>query len=381
MRILFIDKTAVLESNHERYEKIASQPSVELCVLTPVWWHEHMRDVHGERTQHPDYQIRLGRTFWTGSYSRGFYLNGLGRVLKEFQPEIIQLLEEPWSFFAGQTLWFARRLVPQAKVFFYTWENIYRKGTYCSKLDPLHSKVEKCVFKEAAGGVCATEIARNVLLQRGFQNSTRVIPYGINSRFLLREDELVWRCQRPLSDPPRIGYIGRLLPMKGVDTLIPALPHIPGHLVILGSGPDESRLRQIARDLGVEGRIDWKGAVPPGQVKDCLDRLDVLVLPSRTTPAWAEQLGRVLLEAMASGVPVVGSSSGSIPEVIGDAGWIFKEGEPRELAKALLEVFSNHNERSKRIRAGWDRVRNRYTWDRFAGNLLAFQLETYASSK
>ncbi len=379
MRILFIDKTAVLESNHERYEKIASQPGVELCVLSPVWWHEHMRDVHAERTHHPDYLIRLGRTFWTGSYSRGFYLSGLGRVLKEFQPDVIQLLEEPWSLFAGQTVWLAHRLAPEAKICFYTWENIYRKATYCSKLDPIHSWIEKRVFRKANGAVCATGAARSVLLQRGFQQLVEVIPYGIASTYILSEDELTWRCQKPLSDPPHIGYIGRLLPMKGVDTLISALPHIPGHLAILGSGPDQPRLHQVAQSLDVEGRIDWLRAVPPEKVKECLSRLDVLVLPSLTTPVWAEQLGRVLLEAMASGVSVVGSSSGSIPEVIGDAGWIFREGEPRELARSLLEVFSNHEERVVRIRKGWEKVRSRYTWDRFVEDLLTFHRIIYTS--
>ncbi len=372
MRTLFIDKTAVLDANRERYEKIAAQPGMELCVLSPLWWHEHMRDVYAERISHPDYLIRLGRTFWTGSYSRGFYLTGLVKVLKEFKPEVIQLLEEPWSFFAGQTVFLARHLAPQAQVFFYTWENIFRERTYCSKLDPLHLLVEKYVFHHAAGGICATETAREVLWRRGFQQPTAVIPYGISQDFLLTEKQLERRCAAPLSDPPRIGYIGRLLPMKGVDTLISALPHVPGRLVILGSGPDESRLRHLATEEGVSERIDWIGAVPPKQVAGYLARLDVLVLPSRTTPVWAEQLGRVLLEAMASGVPVVGSSSGSIPEVIGEAGWIFHEEDPRELAKALLAVFSGHEERAMRIRFGWERVCTRYTWDRFVKDLLAF---------
>jgi glycosyltransferase involved in cell wall biosynthesis len=381
MRTLFIDKTAVLGSNHERYEKIASHSGVELCVLSPVCWHEHMRDVHVERTSHPDYQIRLGKTFWTGSYSRGYYWSGLGKVLKEFQPEVIQLLEEPWSLFAGQTVWNAKRLTPQARVFFYTWENIYRKGTYCSKLDPIHALVERRVFNESAGGVCATGTAHTVLLKRGYQQSTRVIPYGISNHFFLQEEDLSRRLSSPLSDPPRMGYIGRLLPMKGVDTLISALPHVPGHLVVLGSGPDEPRLRQHALNLGVQGRIEWVSAVTPDEVANHMARLDVLVLPSITTPVWAEQLGRVLIEAMASGVPVLGSSSGSIPEVIGDAGWIFNEGEPRDLARALLEVFSNHDGRTTRIRRGWERVRSRYTWDRFAKDLLAFYRDSLTSSR
>ncbi|MCA9427628.1 MAG: hypothetical protein KC994_21285, partial [Candidatus Omnitrophica bacterium] len=62
MKILVIDKTAVLNSSHERYERIASHPEVELCVFSPTSWHEHMRQVRAERTHHPAYRIELGRT-------------------------------------------------------------------------------------------------------------------------------------------------------------------------------------------------------------------------------------------------------------------------------------------------------------------------------
>lgn len=370
MRILIIDKTAVLNASHERYERIAARPEIDLCVLSPTTWNEHMRQVKAERRSHPQYRIEFGRTFWNGSYSRGFYLTGLKKCLRNFRPDIIQLLEEPWSFFAGQTVRLARKWAPDSRLLFYTWENIHREGTYCSKLDFVHRRIERSVFEFSASGVCATETAARVLSQKGYAKPAPVIPYGVPSRFVAAEEEIRTRLADPPSDPPRIGYIGRLLPMKGVDILLHALRKIDGELLILGSGEDEARLRKIAAEAGVDPRVAWIPAIPPEQVIDHLKGLDVLVLPSRTTPTWAEQLGRVMLEAMGCGTPVIGSSSGSIPEVIADAGMIFEEGNAEDLAEKISRLFADADLRKSLIRKGWEKVRTRYTWSAFADDLI-----------
>lgn len=370
MRVLILDKTAVLGTAHERHALLAETSGVELCVLSPTWWPEHMRDVRAERVSDPRYEIRLGATLWTGSYSRGFYVSGLGAALRNFEPDVIQLLEEPWSLFAGQTAWLAGRIVPRAKLLFYTWENIYRQGTYCSRLDPLHRRVERAVFARASAGVCATELAAQVVRKRGFHGGTPVIPYGVSKEFFLPEGELHRRVDRPPGDPFRVGYVGRLLPMKGVETLIEALPRTSARLVVVGSGPAEEGLKRLAGSLGVHERVEWIPAVATSGVPALMKSLDVLVLPSRTMPVWAEQLGRVLIEAMASGVPVVGSSSGSIPEVIGEEGLIFPEGDSAALAECLGRLEREAGLRARLIRSAWAKARGRYTWERFAADLV-----------
>lgn len=369
MRVLMIDKTAVLAANHERFEKIALHTDIELAVLSPTHWHEHMRKVPAEKTTDSNYRIFLGKTFWSGSYSRGFYYQGLGQAIRQFRPEIIQILEEPWSFFAGQTAALIAGLAPQPQLVFYTWENILRHGTYCSHLDPIHRRIERSVFRQACAGICATRRAEEVLKGRGFQKTTKVIPYGIADQFILSPKELENRLTHPMPECPRIGYIGRLLAMKGVDTLIQALPGIPGKLVILGSGPEEKKLKAAARECRVSDRIEWIPAISPEKVPIHMSSLDVLVLPSLTTRVWAEQLGRVLLEAMGSGIPVIGSSSGCIPEVIGEAGIIFKEGDSVSLSRSLMHLFENSTSRVECVRRGWEKVRNNYTWSRFADDL------------
>ena len=113
-------------------------------------------------------------------------------------------------------------------------------------------------------------------------------------------------------------------------------------------------------------------ALPPAQLATALQALAVLVLPSHTQPRWKEQFGRVLTEAMACGVPVIGSSSGAIPEVIGDAGLVFPEGDAAALAAALERLRIDPALHAALAAAGLARVRAHYTQDVIATRTAAF---------
>ncbi len=104
---------------------------------------------------------------------------------------------------------------------------------------------------------------------------------------------------------------------------------------------------------------------------DFYRRLDVLALPSRTTPTWKEQFGRVLIEAMACGVPVVGSDSGEIPHVIGDAGLIFAEDDVAALRTHLQRLADDAVQRLHLGEMGRERVLARYTMARIAQETVA----------
>jgi glycosyltransferase involved in cell wall biosynthesis len=95
--------------------------------------------------------------------------------------------------------------------------------------------------------------------------------------------------------------------------------------------------------------------------------MDILVLPSRRVGMWAEQFGRVLVEAMAARTLVIGSSSGAIPEVIGDAGFIFEENNENDLFRVLSQVVDlSGEEKNRMLMIGQERAAVQYSWKRFA---------------
>ncbi len=130
--------------------------------------------------------------------------------------------------------------------------------------------------------------------------------------------------------------MGRLIPHKGVDVLLRAVAADPRlHADIVGDGTDSAMLRALAASLDVEDRVSFRGHVDEADLTGVYPRFDVLAVPSVPMPGWLEQFGRVVVEAQASGVPVVASASGALPEVVGDAGLLVPPRDPDALARAL----------------------------------------------
>ncbi|MGC8839818.1 MAG: glycosyltransferase, partial [Anaerolineae bacterium] len=168
--------------------------------------------------------------------------------------------------------------------------------------------------------------------------------------------------------PFTIGYAGRLVEQKGLRVLVEALAGLGGEwrLMLCGTGPLKAELQAQLRSLGLAGRVRFQDHVPSEEMSRYLREMDVLVLPSLTRPNWKEQFGRVLIEAMACGVPVIGSDSGEIPHVIGDAGLIFPEGDARALRSLLARLQEEPALRRELAAKGRARVLAHYTQTRIA---------------
>jgi glycosyltransferase involved in cell wall biosynthesis len=164
-----------------------------------------------------------------------------------------------------------------------------------------------------------------------------------------------------------VGYIGRIIKLKGIDTLLKAVSLMEQRTItlIIGRGDELPELKKTANALGIEERVIFIDTVPHEEIAGYLEAIDVLVLPSLTGKDWKEQFGQVLIEAMACGTPVVGSDSGAIPDVIGDAGLIFKEGDAVDLAEKL-QIMMNEEFREDLRQRGIKRVKTYFTHQKVA---------------
>jgi glycosyltransferase involved in cell wall biosynthesis len=159
--------------------------------------------------------------------------------------------------------------------------------------------------------------------------------------------------ERAGDEPLTVGFAGRLIEAKGIRDLLEAVRRLdfPVRLLMVGDGPLRREIESA--DLG-EGALELHTGVRSAAMPALYARMDLLVLPSRTTETWAEQFGKVLCEALLCGTPVVGSSSGEIPWVIETTGGgvVFPEGDVVSLATTIAELRADPAERERLARKG-----------------------------
>lgn len=348
-------------SMERKLEIMAARPDLALWLVRPAFW----EDEYGRREVRPVVPgcqvIRIPMLGRTNDPHRALYRT-FSFGLRVARPHIIHAEEEPDSLAALQIA-FARRLfAPQAKLILHTWQNVNR---------PKHWYVREVAWislREANAILCANSEAVRVLREIGYQGPAEVIPpIGVDTR--------VFRPLERQLDPGvfRIAYAGRFVPEKGLDLLLQAVARLgPGvELWLIGDGPQRAALQSLARGLGISERIRWVPPVSPEQMPELLAQVNVVVLPSRTTPVWKEQFGRILVEAMACGVPVVGSDSGAIPEVVGDAGLIFPEGNAEALTRLLERLRRSPELQARCAERGLARSKL-YTQEAIAEQTVAF---------
>lgn len=288
--------------------------------------------------------------FWHGGSVR--------QLLTEIRPELVQIEEEPWSNGAAAIARLARRLkLPYVLV---TRESLPVSRSALTKLR------RNRALAGAAGVISVNELAGRLALRGHPSLPHRTIPQlGVT---------LPLPADRPTHPELSMGFVGRLIPEKGLDLLFRAAVKLVGRwtLTVVGTGPAQEELEGLAERLGIAGRVTWRGALPRRAVDEVWPRLDVLVMPSRTTSRWIEAMPRAAIEAMAHEIPVVGSAAGAIPETVGDAGVVVPEEDVGALAEALQRLHDQPQEVRRLGAAGRRRVMEAYTDAAIAERTLAF---------
>lgn len=353
MKVLLLHKALVNGTYQKKAEAIAKLPGVDLTVVVPPSWREaRWGEVRLERRHTRGYELIEAPLVANGHHHVHFYPT-LGSIVRRVQPDVFHVDEEPFNIATAHAFYHGRRA--GAKLLFVTWATVSRS------YPPPFSFCERFTHRHAGAAIAGNEDALQVLRGRGYTGPTTIVPLGLDPELFPPR-------------PPRergsftVGYLGRLVREKGAHLLVEAFASSPSswRLRLIGGGDQEPLLREHARRLGVAGRVEFHPMAPPAEVPRLLRALDVLVVPSLTTRTWKEQFGRVIIEAMASAVPVIGSDSGEIPRVIADAGLIVPEGSVPELGAALARLDGDGQLWTRLAAAGRERVLRHFTWERIA---------------
>jgi glycosyltransferase involved in cell wall biosynthesis len=362
LRVLFISHAYVVGVNQGKLAAIAQVEGVEVGLLAPSNWQalEWKRSLPLERL-YPNIQIYSAPVMFSGRVGAYFYAPwAIWKVLQDFKPDLIQVETEVFSLCSFEVAMFARMTGTPMVVF--GWENQLRQ------LPLARQWTCQFVLDTASGIIPGNQDGATVMKTWGYRGLLEVMPQiGVDPQFFAP----VSTSNTAELAPVRIGFLGRLAHSKGIDLLFTAVAKlrdrgIDSHVILCGSGDEEAPLRKLATDLQITDRILWRGAVPHDRAPAELSQFDVLVLPSRSTPAWKEQFGHVLIEAMSMGIPVVGSNSGEIPNVIGRDDLVFPEEDANALAEILARSIEDPQWRQEAGLYGLNRVRQLYTHDRIA---------------
>jgi glycosyltransferase involved in cell wall biosynthesis len=359
MRVLLVSKACLVGIYQRKLEEIARHRDVNLTVVVPPSWRDERGEVPLERAHTTGYELVVEPLRFNGHFHIHHYPR-IGRRITRLQPDIVHIDEEPYNLASAHLMWLARRA--GARTLFFSWQNLNRRY-------PLPFRwLERYVLRHADYAIVGNRASAQVWQAKGYRGPLAVIPqFGV--------DPEMFEPAGGNRDPGRglvIGYVGRLVPEKGVDLLIEAAAPLPGlwRLTICGSGPEQGALEHLAHDLNIRDRVLFDGWIPSVQMPGYYQQLDVLVVPSRPRPNWQEQFGRVLVEAMACGVPVVGSDSGEIPNVIGDAGLIFAHGDVSGLRQHLFALQTQPELRQTLGEKGRQRVLAHYTQAQIAARTV-----------
>lgn len=333
MRLLVVSHPAVIGENQRVYLRLLELGWDVTIVVPHRWSHEY---ADGPFVPEPlaglEGRLRHARVLFPGRPGRHVYVEPPRRIVRAVRPDVAFVEEETYTPVAAQWGYALQRAgVPygvQAD------ENLDRPL-------PAPARATRRFVLDSAAFVAARSPSAARLVRRwGGTLPTPLVPHPVPEH-------------EPGPTTARggftVGYAGRFVAEKGLVELADAVGALgpPARLLLIGDGP--LRVALEARP-GVEVRT----GVAHEHMREHYADMDVLALPSRTTPTWAEQFGRVLVEALMAGLPIVGSSSGEIPWVVQSTGGgiVFPEGDVGALTGALRDLRDDPERRTQLARAG-----------------------------
>lgn len=389
MKILVASHTYIVDLNREKLRELARlEPNLEVMVVVPKRWKPggvQKKLIESKPVDEGNFRVVPVSNFSKSQQGLLMFGFDLFNVLREFQPDIMQVEQGAKSLAYAQFITNNRLLKLGAKNVFFTWWNLPYEVKF-----PL-SALERYNLNNTDGVVVGNQDGATILREHGYEGAMTVLPQlGVDEQLFCPQNVLDLREELGITPQEFVvGFVGRFVEEKGLMTLAKALQGLgdrPWRWLLLGRGPLREPLEAWAKEQGLADKLTFVESVPHDQVSRYINLLDTLLLPSETTyrfktlssVGWKEQFGHVLIEAMACRVPVIGSDSGEIPHVIGESGLVFPEGDADRLRDCLLKLMENPELAGELAQRGYHRALAEYTNRAIAQKQLAFYKELLA---
>jgi glycosyltransferase involved in cell wall biosynthesis len=378
LKLLSIAHSYVVALNRRLVNEIAHLGSDEweVTAIAPTLMKGDLRTTTLEEDLPSAYQLEPIPTYFSQYIHFMLYDWRLKEILQQ-DWDLIHAWEEPYILSGAQIAKWSNSKSP---LIYATFQN------YSKNYPPPFNLVEKYSMSRSAGWIGFSDTVIKALEHRqGYQLPWRKIPPGVDTSVFYpcseTKQKLLTQLDWEQGHSLVIGFLGRFVPEKGLELLMQVLNQlsIPWRALFVGTGPLEQRLKLWAEPYGDRIRICTH--VKHNQVPQYLNAMDVLCAPSQTIPNWREQFGRMLIEAMACGVPVIGSDSGEIPYVLEGAGRVIGEKDTAAWITAIAELLESPTLRQEMREKGLEKARNVYAWGKVAEQHLSFFHEVKATPR
>lgn len=391
--LVIISHAYVYAPYRAKIEALAKYKDLNITLITPEFGLEGGgQKVYSTPYEGKAYKHIILSGFFTGKLNF-FIFRNLKKTLQSLNPDIIMLEEEYWTQVAAQVSYVTKKFLPETKLILLSCENMchiwekeaqspYQKLRYSSfhllekfiipKLDALVFQLPE-VWKDFEQRMLALKFKglKGTFPQLG-------VDYDRFSKPITPKKLNLIRQKLNIEDKDFVyGYIGRLTLEKGIEDMIYAFAgwNKPNtKVLIIGNGEEDyiENLKALIDKLNLNHIISLHPAIAFDDIPAYFQILDISILLSHTTPIWKEQFGRVLVESMAAGTPVIGSDSGAIPLVIGKAGYIVIEKDILAIREALIEAYDNKSKYKKLVKLGQERSESKFSYTAIAKQTYDF---------
>ena len=401
MKVLIVSHPCATAANQAVFAEIRRMTGWDVRLVIPSNWKDEFGNALDQK-EWPGLEGRVSKVpvFFNGNIILHFYRTAWGAYLKREAFDVIYMHHEPYALATGQVCLANSRQNAPAAFGFYSAQNIsksypppfswierfvHRSSRFCFPVSRTVAEVLEVKKSQARCTICPLPVDPSVYYPReagAAPIGTKLSPEGATPNspgqasappWVLEKDEPYpeWAASQtrlnlvpfgaaPFAREPGeavLGYVGRLVESKGLATLAKALGKLKDlawHFHVIGTGDYRATFERLLADAGIAGRVTFHGFTPHLQTPEFLSSFDLLVVPSETQTNWKEQFGRVIVEAMACGTPVVGSNSGEIPVLIraSSGGMIFPERDAAALSDCIRRLIERPELRRQMAESG-----------------------------
>jgi len=356
LRVLTIGHSHTVGMNRAMWRRLAEDPGFDITVAAPRFFRGDLRPLHIDPEPEGSalhlVPIDAAWTQWIHIFR--YDQAQLRKLLHDGEFDVVHAWEEPYVR-AGYQIANTLRDLP-SRFIFRTAQNLFKH------YPPPFGYFERATLRRAQAWIAGGNLVFQTMLKRGYprdRGSVLSLSVDLQDFHPASEAERASVLQELELQAPVIGFVGRLSRDKGLDVLMSALELLPKSLswnaLLLGSGPYKEKVLAWAERKGWQKRVKIKLA-KHSEAPRYVAAMDLLVAPSQTTSHWREQFGRMIVEAFACKVPVIGSDSGEIPYVVSDAGMIVPERDPALWAEAIAKLLQDTDKRRELANRGLERV-------------------------